>query len=78
MKQIVLQIRYSSCDSNQHDMDTGDLNSSNDLSSIVAHDREQQALNMLLTDNNVKTAAAKFILSLKKRFKLPQTLVSTL
>ena len=59
-------------------MDTGDLNSSNDLSSIVAHNREQQALNMLLTDNNVKTAAAKFILSLKKRFKLPQTLVSTL
>ena len=66
-------------DGTQEDMDgtredTDAIATSHDLSDVVAeaHDPDQSTSNLLLCKDDVKTAAAKFILTLKEKFKLTQ------
>ena len=66
-------------DGTQEDMDgtredTDAIATSHDLSGVVAeaHDPDQSTSNLLLCKDDVKTAAAKFILTLKEKFKLTQ------
>lgn len=53
------------------DTSANDLDMSDHLSNTVAHGAEQPVSNM--QSANVKTAVAKFILTLKEKFKLTQT-----
>lgn len=62
------------CENTQEDRDTIDFNTSNDvMAEVMAHDPEQSTSNMSFHKDNIKIAAAKFILTLKEKFKLTQT-----
>ena len=61
-------------ESTQEDTNTIDYNVSNDVvMPIMAHDPEQSTSNMSFHKDIIKIAAAKFILTLKEKFKLTQT-----
>lgn len=67
------------CESTQEDTDTIDFNVSNDVMvgvmPVMAHDPEQPTSNMSFHKDTIKIAAAKFILTLKEKFKLIQKLL---
>ena len=59
------------CENTQEGTNTIDCNFSND--GVMAHDPEQSTSNMSFHKDTIKIAAAKFILTLKEKFKLTQT-----